>query len=301
MARLHFKSAIVDLFFLAGATLLLILIILSGSGKNPSFPLNRFYWIQADTNGIPNAYSKTRWAYWGICEAVGGKSKNCGDLGPAYPISPVDNFDTESNVPKYFVSNRDTFYYLSRVGWATLLIALVFSAISLIFAIFSICSFHVQKITAIFSFIATIMNFAAAALYTATVALAKKHFTNGKIGPILMGLVWASAVCNFIVLLTTFGACVRESYLRAKERYGANSDGSVYASEPKKSTSSGAIPPLPSSQPQQQAPAQYDDPYAAAAAGSPRQSSAQEPATRSGGINFFNIRRNRKADEESEI
>ncbi|GMM38266.1 hypothetical protein DASC09_056050 [Saccharomycopsis crataegensis] len=316
MARLHFRSSFIDLFFLAGSTLLLLLIVLSGSSRNPSFPLDHFYWLEADTSDIPNAYANTRWTYWGLCEKVGSVSKNCYDIGPAIPISPVDNFETETNIPDYVVNNRDTFYYLSRVAWACLLISLVFTGISLIICLSAIFSFHLQKLTAIFTFIASTLQFAAAALYTATVALAKQYFVDAKIGPALMGFVWASAVCNLIVLVTTFGACVREAYLRAKERH-AVANGSVYTENEKHSELLGnlhhhhhqqAVPALPvvsptttAVPPQQPQPVvatdvpvqQFEDPYAA--------TTSEEPATKSGGINFFKVKRNRKSDEESDL
>lgn len=273
---------------------MLFFIVLSGSSKNPSFPLDKFYWVEGDTSAIAGAPTTARWAFWGVCEKVGSSTKNCSSLGPAIAISPVDNFGTESGVPQYFIDNRDTFYYLSRVGWSTIIVALVFTIISLFLTVFLICSYQVQKITALFSFVGTLMNFAAAALLTAAIVLTKKHLSSGKIGPSLMGLLWASATCNLIVSLTTFGACVRESYLRAKDKYAQES---LYT-ETKPSESSGAVPVAA---PPAQAPSAipYEDPYTAA--GPENHSVAHsEPRSRSG-INFFKINRNRKADEESEI
>ncbi|CAI4966802.1 AVN_HP_G0080830.mRNA.1.CDS.1 [Saccharomyces cerevisiae] len=49
---------LVVLLFLAGNTLLLILMIISGATDH--YPVNRFYWVQGNTTGIPNAGDETR-------------------------------------------------------------------------------------------------------------------------------------------------------------------------------------------------------------------------------------------------
>lgn len=73
-----------NLFFLAGACLLLIFTVLAGSSKH--FPLNKFYWLEADTSNIPNSPANTSaWTFWGVCDK--NDYSNC-KLGPAYPISP---------------------------------------------------------------------------------------------------------------------------------------------------------------------------------------------------------------------
>lgn len=292
MARLHFKSAFVDIFFLAGLALLLLLIVLSGSSKNPSYPLNHFYWVQAPTQNVTGAPKVSRWTYWGVCETVGLELKNCVDSGPAVPISPADNFNTQTGIPEYFLNNSDTFYYLSRVGWSALLISLVFTVISLFTAFFSIYSFHLQKVTALFSFIAAIFQFASAALYTAAIALFKAHWHGSKIGPTLMGFLWALAVCNLIVLATTFGACARESYLRAKERHA---QANIFTDKKSDVEASPVVPapaPAPAPGPVPAAPVQqFDDPYAIP---------DNETQGKSGGINFFKIKRNRR-EEESDL
>lgn len=310
MTNFHFKSGIVDTFFLAGSTLLLIFMMLSGSSMNPSTPLDHFYWVQGSTLDIRGAPSVSRWTYWGVCAMVDGLTKDCSNLGPAIPISPIHNFNTTTNVPEFFVNNSDTFYYLSRVAWGTLLASTVFSAVNLIISIFSICSYHIQKVNALFSFVGAIFTLTTAALYTACIALAKKHLTDGKIGSIMMGFLWASAVCNLIVLFTSFGACVRESYVRAKSKYQSemdleNSNYITQTNPPRTQVVDDPYlaNPIPGAEVPETVVPQPIDPVVSssnAAVASTTTPVVKSEHTRSGGITFFNVRRNKK-DDESEI
>lgn len=296
--RFHYKSGLISLFFLAGSLLLTFFVILSGCAKNPSYPLSKFYWVDAPGSSIPSAPSTIRYTYWGVCESVRGRAKNCTNLGPAVPISPVDNFGTERGVPDWLVSNLDTMYYLSRVAWACLLVSFIFCAISFFLSLLLICSYHVQTVNSIFIFIAMVTGIAATTLYTSAIALAKQHWPGAHIGRILMGFIWATFVCNLIVLFTVFGSCARESYLRAKDKHEAHKDESLYTDH-KKLLSSTGYPPISQnqgqtlSQPQQ--PVQYPDPYATEQ--TPTQQ--EEAVSRSRGINFFNIKR--KKPEEVEV
>ncbi|GMM35532.1 Sur7 protein [Saccharomycopsis crataegensis] len=293
--RFHIRSGVVALIFSAAATLFLFFIILSGSSKNPSTPLNRFYWVEADTSSISGAPARTRWTYWGVCEQINSHTKNCTGLGPAVPISPVNNFQTEDGVPSYFINNKNSLYYLSRVGWGLLFVTLAFSVICVILASVTICSHHAQALTSFFSLGATIFNFGAAALLTAAIAMTKKHFSNSSIGSILMGFLWTSAVCNLITLVATFGSFVREYYRRSKA--GLGTDESMFTNEPKKSVSTNV--PLPDQSgvgagvgPSTSQPVAYENPYGT------NEAPAEQPAAKSRAIKFFSIKKNKKLEEE---
>jgi hypothetical protein len=92
----------VALFLLAGGLLLHWFLVLSG-GLNSS-PENQFYFLQASTNGIPNARNPSRWTFWAICGVDGnGHNVNCGSPVPALPFDPPRNFLTQQNVPGGFI------------------------------------------------------------------------------------------------------------------------------------------------------------------------------------------------------
>lgn len=120
------------LFLLSGAGLLAFFVILCGA--RTTGVLTKFYWLKADTSGIPNAPSETYWLNYMYCSKDNGTSyyHSCSSKEPAYPFSPRNNFKTTLNVPSSFVNDRDKYYYLSRVGWSMWLVGLLFLSLSLI-------------------------------------------------------------------------------------------------------------------------------------------------------------------------
>ncbi|KAK5779796.1 hypothetical protein RI543_002919 [Arxiozyma heterogenica] len=193
------------LLFLAGNTLLLILIILSGSMTN--YPIDRLYWIQGDTSGIPNAANTTRWTFWGACSISNGITE-CGEhLSPAAPISPLDNFDTKVNVPFKFISDRDTYYYLSRFSFCFFWIALAFIGVAFLLYILTFCSRFILQVVMILSIVGCIFNMVAVVLQTAVSVLARNAFHDAdrkaNVGAPLLGIAWASLVVAFIDMCLT--------------------------------------------------------------------------------------------------
>lgn len=192
------------LLFLAGNTLLLILIVLSGSMNN--YPVDRFYWVQADTSGIPNAANTTRWTFWGACSIVDGRT-SCNDLSPAAPISPQDNFNTKVNVPHKFINDRDTYYYLSRFSFCFFWIALAFVGIAFLLYILSFCSNIILQVVLILCIMGFIFNMVAVVLQTAVSVMARNAFhdadRSAKISAPLLGIAWASFVVSLIDMCLT--------------------------------------------------------------------------------------------------
>lgn len=198
-AILRTLCRLITVLFLAGNTLLLILIILSGSLTQ--YPINRFYWIQADTSNIPNAPSTTRWTFWGACSIENGIT-TCGEhLAPATPISPMDNFDTTINVPAKFIDHRDHFYYLSRFSFCFFWIALAFIGVAFLLYFIAVCSKKIFQVVLILSIVGSIFNIIAVVLQTAVSVLARNAFhdadLSAKISAPLLGIAWASAVVSF--------------------------------------------------------------------------------------------------------
>ncbi|CAB4254726.1 similar to Saccharomyces cerevisiae YML052W SUR7 Plasma membrane protein that localizes to furrow-like invaginations (MCC patches) [Maudiozyma barnettii] len=191
-AKLIWK--LVTLLFFAGNVLLLILIIISGTTQH--YPVNRFYWVEADTTGIPNASTLTRWTFWGACDRVNDKTVCSQNLSPAYPISPVDNFNTHENVPHRFISERDAYYYLSRFAFCFFWIALAFVGISFILFILTWVSGTLLQVVFILMGFGCVFNVCAVVLQTAVTVMTKSAFhgddRHSKIGASLMGIAWAS-------------------------------------------------------------------------------------------------------------
>jgi hypothetical protein len=91
------------LLLLAGGIVMQFFTILSGGVRSP--PLNKFYFLEAATNGIPNARNPSRWSFFAICgsDPATGLNADCGASVPALPFDPPRNFGTTENVPEQFI------------------------------------------------------------------------------------------------------------------------------------------------------------------------------------------------------
>lgn len=269
---------ILNLFLLAGAILLLVFTVLTGSSKH--FPLNRFYWLEADTSNISGAYSTSRWTFWGVCDS--GNYADC-LLGPAYPISPVDNFGNTSGIPQKFVDDRDVYYYLTRFAFAFIIITLCFTALAFIIDILGFCFLIIDKVVICLVSLALFFMAGGAALQTAAIVLARNAFRDdglyAHIGTKSMALLWASFGCLLVVWVNTFSSNIMNSI----HKHLANVNSEKYDNEPRSSTT-----------------------VAPGAAGdeSSFTRTAPEPKdeeNNGGGIRYFKIKRNQKTSDEESV
>lgn len=80
----------------------MLLTLLGGSqGHNP---LNKFYFLEADTSQISGAAPATRWTFWNACSVTNGLDM-CPGVHPAYPFDPPRNFGTSNGVPPQFIGS----------------------------------------------------------------------------------------------------------------------------------------------------------------------------------------------------
>jgi hypothetical protein len=70
-----------SLILIAGSIVLLFFVVLSGVSN--STPLNKTYFLQADTSSIAGARDTSQWTYFFVC---GAGNRNCGDAVPALPF-----------------------------------------------------------------------------------------------------------------------------------------------------------------------------------------------------------------------
>lgn len=287
---------VTTLLFLAGNTLLLILIILSGAVNN--YPVNHFYWVQGDTRGIPNASDLTRWTFWGACERRGQETFCGNNLSPAYPISPVDNFGTTTNVPDSFISNRDSFYYLTRFSFCFFWIALAFIGISFLLYIGSWCSYGFAKVVWMLTAVGCLFNVTAVVLQTAASVMARNAFSDSNreasLGADLYGIAWASV--SLSIMETAFTVSEYFTWFLSKSR-------EQHTQVPVVSQETGPFKSIFSSKKEQYP---TDDPTVAVndqyASNTVNTMTSVPPHENThSGINFFTIRKSQKtkADEES--
>jgi len=191
--------AILSLVLVAGALLLQFFTILTG-GVN-SAPLNKFYFLEASTNNIPNARNPSRWTFFAICGAENGLNVDCGSPKPALPFDPPRNFGTEDGIPEQFLRTHQ-YYYLSRFMFAFYLIALFFGAIALLTGLLALVSRLGGYISSMTTFVALFFQALAATLMTVWVVKGRDAFRSSgqeaSIGRYLMGFAWGSLACYFL-------------------------------------------------------------------------------------------------------
>ncbi|EGA57158.1 Protein SUR7 [Saccharomyces cerevisiae] len=133
----------------------------------------------------------------------------------AQPFSPRDNFGSSPLMPSTFLNNRNAYYYLSRVGWAMLLIGLFFLLITLVSVIASLIRYNrrTAALATAMSWITLFFITLSACLYTGCYAKAVKAFhhenRDARLGPKNFGLIWTTvfllivnAICCTIMVAT---------------------------------------------------------------------------------------------------
>jgi hypothetical protein len=168
MALRSLLSAL-SILILAGGIVLQFFVILSGVSTHT--PLNKIYFLQADTSGISSGNGSpvpnpARWTYFAICGERNGNNAMCGKVNAAIPFDPVRNFGTQTNVPEGLVQHPSQYYYLSRVAWAFYTIALFFAVVALLLSVFALCSRLAAKFTGLVTCIALIMQAVTASIMT---------------------------------------------------------------------------------------------------------------------------------------
>lgn len=167
--------ALTALLLVAGGIVMQFFLILSGAVN--SSPINKFYFLQAATNGIPDARNPSRWTFFAVCgrDPSSGHNANCGAVVPALPFDPPRNFGTTENVPQQFVGTH-RYFYLSRFMFAFYLIALFFAVCALftgVLAMFSRLGGYLSGLT-----ISVALFFQALAAALMTYVFAPTHSSN---------------------------------------------------------------------------------------------------------------------------
>lgn len=226
---------IISLIALLGAGLLLFFNILCGAST--SSVLGEFYWLEAGTSGIPGAHSTTRWTNYNSCGVRNGRNYDCTSSSAAYPMSPRANFGTDTGVPSGLRSRHGITYYLSRVGWAFLLLGLLFTLLALLPVAVSLClpSLSILGIGSNFATNAALLfTILAAALLTAAYVKARNSFRSAgnhtSLGRKMFAFVWTSV---FLLLLSSclsgVGCCGALLASKKKKRgYNENYDSSSH-------------------------------------------------------------------------
>jgi len=199
---------LVSLVLVAAGLLFALFILLAGAVNGN--PVNHWYFLQADTGGIPGAPPVSRWTFWNICDGSTGVD-NCGGQGfgsvsPARPFDPPShrNFGTTQGVPAGFVGTR-YYFFMTRFMFAFALIALFFGACALLAGLLALCTRLGAYLGGLLTTIAFIFQALTASLMTAAYVKGRDHFRsngqNATIGKYAFGFEWASFTCFFLATI----------------------------------------------------------------------------------------------------
>lgn len=226
---------ILSLLALLGAGLLLFFNILCGAST--SSVLGQFYWLQADTSGISGAHPTTRWTNYDSCGVRNGRNYDCSSKQAGYPMSPRANFGQSSGIPSGLSSRKGITYYLSRVGWAFLLLGLLFTILALLPVAVSFCipGLSILGIGSNFATNAALLfTVLSACLLTAAYVKARNAFrSDGRqtsLGKKMFAFIWTSVFLLFLSSLFSGVGCIGSMFgkRREKKRYSDNYDSSSH-------------------------------------------------------------------------
>lgn len=194
---------ILNFLFLSANTTILVIIIISGAISNPA--IDNLYWMKSDTSGISGAPDVTKWTFWGI-KSQDSDSETLfygSSMGPAYPISPVDNFHTTANIPHGCIKHRNSIFYMSRCAFAFFWMSLSFTGIGNLIYFCTLCSYEFAKSSLFLILMGTICNILAVCLGCAAPVIANRAFHHAGrqsvIGAGMFGISWTSALLSLFV------------------------------------------------------------------------------------------------------
>ncbi|KAI9163209.1 Protein SUR7 [Paramyrothecium foliicola] len=213
--------SVAGLVLLATSLLFLFFIILSGLTNVT--PLNKTYFLRADTSGITGAREVTQWTYFYFC---GEGNQDCGSARAAPPFGQAWDGNAD-NVPSDLIGGHggDTtsrrFFYLWRFGWVFFIIALFFEVLAFFSGFLACCGRLGAAISSLVSAFALFCLTIAVSLMTATFVIARNKFQDAgrdaSLGRYAFGWAWGAFAA---LLLANILFCVG---IRGEKGYSGRS------------------------------------------------------------------------------
>jgi len=215
----------VSLILLAASILFMFFVILSG--QSHVTPLNKTYFLRADTSNIAGAgRSVSQWTYFYVC---GEGNTNCGSPVPALPFGYAWVGGSDGAPASLIGSHAKhttstSYYYLWRFGWVFYLMGLIFTVFAFITSMLAVCSRLGSYLGALLTMVALFFFSLGASLMTAEFVKARNQFHNAGIaaslGKYAFGFTWAAWACLFLsMIMLCIGGATGESHRqRRRER-----------------------------------------------------------------------------------
>jgi len=203
---------IASLILIAGAIVLQFFVVLSGV-KNTT-PLNKTYFLQADTSKIAGSgRAMSQWTYFYVC---GAGNQDCGKPVPDLPFGYAW-VGGSAGVPNDLVGSHGKhttskyYYYLWRFGWVFYLIGLIFTVFAFFTALLAPCSRLASGLSGSTLAFALFWFTLAASLMTAQFVQARNRFRaaglHAQIGRYAFGFTWGAWAAMFLATLFLFLGC----------------------------------------------------------------------------------------------
>ncbi|KAL2754075.1 hypothetical protein ACRALDRAFT_2028577 [Sodiomyces alcalophilus JCM 7366] len=193
--------------FLLLSTSLLFLFFVILSAVRDNTPLNRTYFLEADTSGISGARDTTRWTYFHICNE---RNLDCWGPWPAPAFGWAWGADPD-NAPDGLAGSRGGrttshyYFYLWRFSWVFYMMALFFIALAWFSSFLACCGRLGSAIAALLSSIGLFFLTLAVPLMTVTFVKARDAFhaagRDAHLGVYGFAFSWASWAALFIATL----------------------------------------------------------------------------------------------------
>jgi len=200
-----------SLILIAGSIVLLFFVVLSGVTN--SVPLNKTYFMQADTSTIASARPMSQWTFFYVC---GEGNTNCGKPVPDMPIGYAW-VGGSTGAPQELVgglgkhTTNKYYYYMWRFGWVFYLIALIFDVFGFFTALLAPCSRLASAFSGLVMLGALFFLSLGASLMTAVFVKAVKQFKSSnmdaKIGRYALGFTWGAWAAIFLATVFLFAGC----------------------------------------------------------------------------------------------
>jgi len=200
----------VSWILLCGALVMMWFVILSGVTNTT--PLNKTYFLQANTSSIAGARPISQWTYFFIC---GAGNQDCGSAHPDIPFGAAWSGNA-AGVPAPLIGphgghTTSTYYwYMWRFGWVFYLMGLFFGVLALFTGFLSWTRLG-SGLSSLMTMIATFWTTLAAILMTIEFVKARNVFNRNHmtahLGRYAFGFTWGAVAALFLASILFFAGC----------------------------------------------------------------------------------------------
>ncbi|PVH72803.1 hypothetical protein DL98DRAFT_520319 [Cadophora sp. DSE1049] len=220
---------IASLVLIGGALVLMFFVVLSG--VKDTTPLNKSWFLRADTSSFPGSgRAESYWTFWKVCATGGGQ---CGSTVPALPFGYAWVGGTEG-VPAGLTGPRGKgttstyYYYLWRFGWVFYLMSITLTSFTFLFSLLAPCSRLASGFCGFLLAFSLFWFSLAASLMTVVFVKARDEFRSAgisaSIGRYAFGFTWGAWAAMFLATVFLFMGCgvsrKSDDHVRSTKRSG---------------------------------------------------------------------------------